>query len=90
MVYAFEQGSSFDGFGSSGVIDIASKVFKIEHIEFLVRQRMALDYRVFQIAISGKQTAVAIENSTYRIVVNIGKVVGDAEVISKRFRFFDW
>jgi hypothetical protein len=42
---------------------------------------MALYYRIFQIAISGKQTAVAIENSTYRIVVDVGKVVGDTEVI---------
>jgi hypothetical protein len=81
LVYAFEQGSRFDGFSSSGVIDIAPKVFKIEHIEFLVRQRMALDYRVFQITVPGKQTAVAVENGSNRVIVDVGKIVGNAEVI---------
>jgi hypothetical protein len=42
---------------------------------------MTLNYRVFQIPISGKQTAVAVKNGTHCVIVDVGKIVGDTEVI---------
>jgi hypothetical protein len=42
---------------------------------------MTLRYRILQIAITGKQITIAVENGSQGVIVDIGKIIGDSEII---------